>query len=60
MVAGLFLKEAISHSQPPLILVFILEVPAFGFHGAIFRLYVFTRTELSVLNLRGRPSHLQV
>jgi sulfur relay (sulfurtransferase) DsrF/TusC family protein len=38
----------------------ISELPGFGFREAIFRLCVFTRTKVSLLNLRGRPSHLQM
>jgi hypothetical protein len=53
---GFFLKEAISHSQPLLILVFILEISGFVFHEAVVRLYVCTRTEWTLLNLRGSLS----
>jgi hypothetical protein len=31
--------------------IFILELPGFGFHEAIFRLYVLTRTKGSLLVL---------
>jgi hypothetical protein len=37
---GFFLDEMISHNQLPLNLIFISELPGFGFYEAIFRLFV--------------------
>jgi hypothetical protein len=55
------LSQGSDQSQPTsLDLIFISVLPGFGLHEAIFTFHVFTRTELSLLSLRGRPSPLQM
>jgi hypothetical protein len=57
---GFLLKKQSVNSQPLLVWSFVSELPGFGFHEAIFTLFVFTRTKGSLLNLRSSPSPLQM